>query len=63
MHPPVLVGKGCYGVWRVKVCYFNGRTHERDYTAFTASEAKRLYLREFGCVRQGVMSANLIKKF
>lgn len=59
---PVLIGKGCYGVWRVKVFYFDGRKHEHDYVAFTSTEAKRRYLMEFGRVFQGCMYTEFIKK-
>jgi hypothetical protein len=59
---PVLIGKGCYGVWRVKVFYFDGRKHEQDYVAFTSSEAKRRYMMEFGAVHQGCMYTEFIKK-
>lgn len=59
---PVLVGKGCYGVWRVKVIYSDDRKHERDYLAFTSSEAKRRYMMEFGAVRQGCMYAEFMGK-
>lgn len=59
---PVLIGKGCYGVWRVKVFYFDGRKYERDYVAFTSSEAKRRYMMEFGAVHQGHMYTEFIKE-
>lgn len=60
--PPVLIGKGCYGIWRVKVFYFDGRKCEQDYVAFTSTEAKRRYLMEFGRVSQGIIQAECIKK-
>ena len=59
---PVLIGKGRYGVWRVKVFYFDGRKHERDYAAFTSSEAKRRYMMEFGAVHQGYMDTEFIEE-
>ena len=58
----VLIGKGRYGVWRVKVFYFDGRKHERDYVAFTSAEAKRRYMMEFGMVHQGCMYAEFIEE-
>ena len=59
---PVLIGKGCYGIWRVKVIYLDGRKHEQDYVTFTSSEAKRRYMMEFGAVHQGCMYTEFIKK-
>lgn len=61
-RPQALMGKGCYGVWRVKVFYFDGRKHEQDYVAFTSAEAKRRYMMEFGAVHQGCIYTEFIEK-
>lgn len=62
IKPPVLISKGCYGIWRVKVLYFDGRKCEQDYVAFTSAEAIRRYMMEFGRVSQGSIHAECIKK-
>lgn len=48
---PKLVGRGQYGIWRVTAYFTDGRTHSKDYEAFTMAQAKRSYLMEFGPVR------------
>lgn len=50
-HPPQLISKGQWGVWRVTATYQDGSTHSADYEAFTKVEAIRRYLMEFGKVR------------
>lgn len=60
-HPPRLIGRGQWGIWRVTATYQDGHTHSADYEAFTMAEAKRRYLIEFGKVR-GELHAEIIKK-
>ena len=60
-EPPKLVGKGCYGVWRVKACYSNGSINERNYVAYTSNEAKVMYFREYGKVC-GTISAEFVSR-
>jgi hypothetical protein len=45
-QPPVLVGKGVWGIYRV-----TADNHSYYYYAFTTTEARRRYLMEFGPVR------------
>ena len=58
---PVCVGRGQYGIWRVTAHFADGRTHSKDYEAFTMAQAKRSYLMEFGSIR-GEIHAELVKK-
>lgn len=48
---PVCVGRGQYGIWRVTALFTDGRTHSKDYEAFTMAQAVRSYLMEFGPIR------------
>lgn len=59
-HPPRLVGRSQWGIWRVTVTYQDGHTHSADYEAFTRAEAMRRYLIEFGKVR-GEIHAKIIQ--
>ena len=59
-NPPQLIGRGQYGIWRVTAYFTDGRTHSKDYEAFTTAQAKRSYLMEFGFVR-GKVLAEFIK--
>ena len=58
---PVCVGRGQYGIWRVTARFADGRTHFKDYEAFTMAQAMRSYLMEFGKVR-GEIHAKIIQK-
>lgn len=60
-HPPQLIGKGQWGIWRVTVTYQDGHTHSADYEAFTRAEATRRYLMEFGKVH-GEIRVKIIQK-
>ena len=48
---PKLVGRGQHGIWRVTARFTDGRTHFKDYEAFTMAQAMRSYLMEFGPIR------------
>ena len=50
-HPPQLLSKGQWGIWRVTANSQDGRSHSANYEAFTRAEAIRRYLMEFGKVR------------
>ena len=58
---PVCVGRGQYGIWRVTAYFTDGRTHFKDYEAFTMAQAMRSYLMEFGPVH-GEIHAEFQKK-
>ena len=60
-HPPQLISKGQWGIWRVTATYQDGRTHSANYEAFTRGEAIRRYLMEFGKVR-GEIHVEIIQK-
>ena len=61
-HPPQLIGRGQWGIWRVTVIYQDGHIHSADYEAFGRAEAMRRYLMEFGAVHQGCVYTEFIKK-
>lgn len=58
---PVCVGRGQHGIWRVTARFADGRTHFKDYEAFTMAQATRSYLMEFGPIR-GEIHAEFQKK-
>ena len=58
---PVCVGQGQHGIWRVTAYFTDGRTHFKDYEAFTMAQAMRSYLMEFGPIR-GEVHAKFQKK-
>ena len=56
-QPPVLVGKGSWGIYRV-----TAGNHSCDYYAFTTAEARRRYLVEFGPVRCEISVKKVLDK-
>lgn len=60
--PPQVIGKCKYGIWQVRVDYFDGRSVLQNYFAFSSSEAMRRYLQENGAVKQGIITTKFIKK-
>lgn len=61
-HPPRLIGKGQWGIWRVTATYQDGRTHFADYEGFTSCEVMRRYMMEFGAIHGGTLHAEIIQK-
>lgn len=55
-EPPVLVGKGAWGIYRV-----TAGNHSCDYYAFTTTEARRRYLMEFGPVHGEIQVEKISK--
>ena len=60
-YPPKVIGKGCQGLWQVTATFADGRTHSKNYEAFTMCEATRKYLQEFGRIN-GKVNATFLKK-
>ena len=48
--PPILIGKGQWGIYQVTAYYSDGRINSKNYECFTLAEATRKYLMEFGRV-------------